>query len=224
MIHRVDRRDDFLSGHGIEPPRFGEVLAQPAIRIFVEPALPTVIRPCQESLAGQRLSNVSMATEFSAIVIRDRRHPVFPGFEKGDDCLRDQLGGFAKDGDRQDQARAAFGERHDRPLVGLPHYQVNFPVPLTGPSFHESGTLLNPHPTGEGPSSILGSLTFSIGLGLMTEVARELAPLLLVLEDESIDGFGTQETGLFPLEPSTNLFWAPPGVEFLLDKTPPPAP
>ena len=51
----------------------------------------------------------------------------------------------------------------------------------------------------------------------MAEVAIELAPLLLILEDESIDGFGAQGQSLLLLEPPTNLLWTLLGLEFLVN-------
>ena len=146
MIESVHNMLHLSLRQRIQVHPFGYILANEAIGVFVEPALPGMVRLGEIDRRVQRLADGPMVGKLLSIVGGNRLCMRLMRSKQGHGFIRHfvrLLGGhFAQ----QRVARAPLNQRDECALSFRAHHQVNFPVADPAFFLHDSRALINADP------------------------------------------------------------------------------
>ncbi len=124
---------DFDVAHGRQLPLFREVLANQAIGVLVQSALPRGIRMSEAYPRLKVSGHAGMATEFAPVVICDGMNLVDMRRQPLRDCVAHGLGGLARDCADNGVAGLALDQRHQGAEMAFADHCVALPIADAAP-------------------------------------------------------------------------------------------
>ena len=200
---------DLLVCDLVEWHRFREVLAEQAVGVFAQPALPAVVGSREVGVAAGGPGDQRVVRELAPVVVGDGVEDV-P--EPLGDAARDagRLGlGLARDAARGQCPRLAFRQRHESPAVDTADDGVALPMADPGALLHVVRALRDVHPAWDpAPEFVLAVAPPPLLRGV-PEAGVRVAPLALVAPHELMDGLVRHPGAALQTHAAGDLFGTP---------------
>jgi hypothetical protein len=189
---------------------FGQVLAEEPVGILVGSALPGVVWGGEVDGGAERLLELLVAVELSAVIGSEGADAVRFVGEQSDEAGVGVLDGGARQRADADHTALALDCGDDAGLAAAMD-GVEFPVPVATTAVYDRGPLTDP------ATAVFTGIALASLLGGAAKMAPERTPIGLIVPDIEIDGLVAHHR--YPLAGSAphDLLWAPPLLKQCLD-------
>jgi hypothetical protein len=207
----------FLKREDLKATRFGHILSDQPICVFVGATFPGSIRMSEVEMHRQGLRDFQVGGKLFAIIGCNAFQRSYP-FEQCNHRLSNQVGLFAGDTAQQRKTRFALGQCDDHTLLVFSKHQIYFPIPETGALFDDLRTLLNTLAIGDFAPTIMLTITLTVLL-LTAQMGPQSSTSSFVCINVLVDMLMADRNAFF-LQPSRNLFRTPVFTDLCLNQCP----
>jgi len=166
---------------------FGEILADEAIGIFVEAALPGMIGVGKVGIGPENLGKQLVQGEFFAVVVGGSEHLITVATGRLDDRAAHFQGLFGGGQADEGESAESLDHGHQYRTTRPADDGVHFPIADAGSLIHYRRTEIDHHLVGEAAAPLPSEATLPVGLAAVTEMAVLVSSGKLIAIDTLID-------------------------------------
>ena len=164
MIESVFDKAQLVIGNVAQVGVFGQILADEAVDLFIEAALPGLVGLGKIDFSLQFTSDGFMSGELPAVIGGNGVDPSMMAFEALGDLLSHGIGGFVDHLSQHGELAFSLDEADDGAAMVFADQGIGFPVAQAGLFFNHTGSPVNADTIGDLAAKIVFSIAFTFFL------------------------------------------------------------